>query len=968
MARLIQEIMDLIERADYPAALKALNGAIAEAPAEKLPEYYSLRGFVHLKNLDFSRAEADCSEAIDQNWNEAQTYAWRAAARGEQNKWKLAFDDLDQACAIAGNDRDQYLELMSSYAQTASDYFREQIKFRKTSADLFFERGWIYFRCGNYPKAERDFQMALEHQPNHPWASLGMSELLVHFENFNRVDQFCKAALKGDVTCQQHALKLLVKYYRYLGNLDAAQQTIDQLWKLAGDEPQELMACARLRSELGDPVKALDELNEILKKFPDLQAPLLLRGDCFRDIHNFNFAIEEYTQFLRFQPQDVPALLRRAQAYLEARKFSAAHADLDEIIKLDDTLAELFLVRSKVYREEGNLQDALTACRRSVRLDNRQAEVFAVQASIYQRLGEYANAIEEFSRSIELAEDPAEQGQYYYLRGNCYYEIDEFDKARSDFKKSCKRRPFHAGGWIWKAATCARQEKWADAILGLQQAILVRPSASEQYQKLGQPVAEKAIEYFRRQHQRGDNSVALFRNRGLAYQFLGHDPEAIVDYSTVLHREPDDVETLIRRGQVYTRLGDHVAADRDFSKIIQLDSSNHLARYSRALVRRAEGKLAEAKADLQQAIKVAPDHPRYHMLLGELSEQSKDQHVAVAAYDRAIRQDSSNPLAYRRRGELHFAAGRTLQAISDFTHCLELNPSQLDVLVERGYAYLKTGQPTMAIEDFELALTHNDRLHKAYSGRAAALLPAGKHEYALIWLTKAFHRFEASQELAEVVFARGKVFFQMGRALPAIADFTAVMELRREHPHDLSAARLARGIAEVHAGQFSEAEHDFRKLADEDPSNEKYRAALRWLNSVSLSSTDPQTPPPQAMPAFLNSSATPIRPTRPPVVRNGVALSAATMAKWEVRPLYDSWVVRTAQNKEYGPVPLVILNTWATEGRLDVGMKILRADWSKWKRLEKILTEVTPTERVGELVEEFPEIDTGRISARNISE
>ena len=111
------------------------------------------------------------------------------------------------------------------------------------------------------------------------------------------------------------------------------------------------------------------------------------------------------------------------------------------------------------------------------------------------------------------------------------------------------------------------------------------------------------------------------------------------------------------------------------------------------------------------------------------------------------------------------------------------------------------------------------------------------------------------------------------------------------------------------------------------------------------------------MPAFLEGPKQIIRPVRPPAVRNGVELAEATIQKWVAPPLYDSWVVRTPDKTEYGPVHQKILNTWVAEGRIECGMKLLRADWSKWKRVERILPEVTPTESTPGMIEEFPELD-----------
>jgi len=71
----IQRAMDYIELANYTSALNCLNHAIIEVPPERLAECFSLRGYVQLKSLEFELAEADCTQAINQHWEDAQTYA-----------------------------------------------------------------------------------------------------------------------------------------------------------------------------------------------------------------------------------------------------------------------------------------------------------------------------------------------------------------------------------------------------------------------------------------------------------------------------------------------------------------------------------------------------------------------------------------------------------------------------------------------------------------------------------------------------------------------------------------------------------------------------------------------------------------------------------------------------------------------------------------------------------------------------
>lgn len=943
----LQQGLASIESADFVTALEFLNQAILLAPSERLAECYSARGFAQLKHLDFVRAEEDCTEAISLNWQQAQTFAWRAASRGEQNKWRLAFDDLDQACELAGPLRDQYLGLMDSYAQTASEYFREQITAGNRSADIFFERGWIYLRSGKYLKAERDFQHAIQKEEQHPWAAVGLAELLLHQHETAGVRELCETALFGDTACCKRALQIRAELNFKNGDHTATKNDLDQLSKLCADEPHELVACAQLRARLGDPVAAIDQLNFVLTDAPELRLALLVRGDCFHEIRNYGLAIQDYSSYLTVFPQAVPALVRRAKMYLAVKRYAAATTDLRKAIELDATDFDAQLVLSEVHLAEERLDEALNQCRLAVSLDNQQAHGFAVLASIYNRLCDYGNAIEEYSRSIELSKTTDDKAQYHFLRGIAYYELGDVEKSLVDFKRATHNRPHHAGSWIWKSAAYARAERWAEAINGLQTAMLVRPSSAEQYQKLGQPIAEKAIEFYNRQQQRGDEKADLFRHRGLAQQFLGQDEEAIRDYTIALKKEPNELDTLLRRGQSLVRLGNTTAAIKDFSHVLSKDSKNHRAHYNRAIASLADGNLSAAKFDLQSAIKTAPEHPRYHLLLGELMLKLDKRPQAINCFDRAIVQDPSNPAAYRVRGLAQMSANRNLRAIHDFTRSLELNPHQLDLMVIRGETYLKIDQPLMAIEDFELALTHNEKLAKAYSGRAMVLVTQNRHEYALIWLTKAIHRFTDPFDLAEILFARGKVFYQMGRSAPAIIDFTDVMELVRDDRATVAAARYARAIAEIHVGNFEYAARDFRKLILVNPDNLHFQSANKWLNDRS-----------QPIPAFLAPPETTQRPTRPPVIRKGVTLSEKTTKQWKSESPYDGWIVRTAEKKEYGPVPLMLLDNWAKEGRLDVGMKLLRSDWPKWKRIEKILTEITPLESFAATIDTFPDLNT----------
>jgi len=960
--------MALVEAEDFKSALAHFNRAIVIAPVERLGEFYSLRGYCHLKLSDFRRAEKDCTEAIALNCCDPQTYAWRAAARGEQLDWPSAFDDLDMACLSAGSQRDTYLELMESYAVTASEYYRKEIADGKDSASLFFSRGWVYLRCGKYDKSFRDFQLAIKLERGHPWAWTGMAKLWTEghidkstFDKFDSqtevaatlpdddadIIRWCSRGEQGDADCRRVALQMRSRLYRATGKLDAAKKDLQTLEDMAGDDPDALVACCELRFEMGQTMPAVTQLNQVLKANPEFQKALLLRGRCFARVKNYSLATSDLTRYHQLNPEDHASGIELANVYLATNQIENAAVQFEKAINADHCSFDAYHGFSRVFLKKDRLDVALTQCQKAISIDNRRAEAFATEAEIYLRLGDDTRGIDSYSRAVGIETNDESKAKYLYMRGAAYYSLNQFELALDDFQKSCQLRPNHAGGLVWKAAACSRLEQWTQAIVCLNRAMEIRPNAAQQYQQLGRPVAKKAIKHFNRKLLENENDIRTYRDRALANQFLSMFASSIDDLTTALELKPENADLLIRRGQVYAITGDQRSAIEDFSRAVKIDRRNHLARFYRAQARVKCGHYDRAQRDIQKAIRIDSLQPAYHHLLAKIYLQNDRLDQVVLSLDRSILLDSADVAAFKLRGDVQVRRKNYFSAVSDYTRALELDPSQTELLVLRAQTLAKGDKPRAAIEDFEMALTRDPQLPKAYSGRALALSSLGEHEYATIWLTKAFHRFKKPRDLAELLFARGKIFYQMVLYASATIDFTAVSRIMRNDPKVVAAAKYARAIARVQTGQRDLAEKDFREVLEIDPTHDPCKLALHWMaNRESVE-----------LPPFLIKPICNKRPMRPPVIRSKVKMTTRPR-DWRAERQYDTWILRTLEKKEYGPIQRDVLNRWIEDGRIDFGMKLLRADWSKWQRVERVFKELKPVAVKGEQKSSraFPEI------------
>ena len=941
-----REAYELTESNKYGQALAVLTELIKGTSEHQQAECHGLRGYIFLQKMQLEKAVSECSKSIKLNPDVSQTWSWRAAARGEQNQWRLAFEDLHQASVRSDERREEFQQLMKSYAKVATEYFREQVSHGNSTAQLLFERGWMYYRLDNLSKAARDFQQALTLNPEHPWASAALAKLSDESDDSSfhlsdaRLQQLCHHAIQGDNHCQRVALTVLAKANHRQHRVNDASQCVSRLQKLANGDPDLLLDVASLHYDLDDPISAAEILTKLLESNPLFDAAWLLRGKCAYAVRNDSLAVDDFSEYLQHHSDSINALVLRAEAENRRGHHDLAMDDVDRALEIDDLDFSAWLVRGQIASASGRLAEAMTSCDRAKAINNQAPEVYALLATVFRQMGDFGRAAEEYSRSIDYAKNDADKADYLYRRGIEWYELDEFEDAAKDFSNSLVLRQDHAGTLIWRAAASSRTENLAGAIEDLQHAVEIRPSSADAYRQLGKSVADKAIGFFTRLHQRGHETPDLFRHRGQAYQFLSQYADAIKDYTAALKLDKTNIAARIARGQVLCREGKFKASFEDFSKAISLDANSHAAYYGRAQALLEQGGIETAKSDIEQAISLSSSRARYHALAAQIASQQGSTDQQIESLNHAIAYDPTDPSLYLDRAIAFEANDRLDEAMRDLTRSLELDQSQISVLQRRAQLAMRLKLGTQAIEDFGKVLGANPLSIAAWTGMAKALSANNQHQDGLICLTKALHRFPKAQDLAQIVFARGRLFQATGRLAPAATDYSVVIDLLREHPQNQSRAVFARGTVCAQLDEFETALNDLQSLEEKG-----YRGGvdvaplIEWLK-------DRKEPRPEA----LRPPKIMIRPTRPPIIST-IVPNWLPETSWEQPAPHDQWVVNIGEDREYGPVRYDIMLLWIREGRLDADSRLLRSDWNRWRRLDKLFSNLSSRPRP-----EFPDL------------
>jgi len=138
-----------------------------------------------------------------------------------------------------------------------------------------------------------------------------------------------------------------------------------------------------------------------------------------------------------------------------------------------------------------------------------------------------------------------------------------------------------------------------------------------------------------------------------------------------------------------------------------------------------------AERDLQETLKLSPQHLAAYMLTAEVAAKSKSPAEAVAAYTKVVTTFPANPLVYNNRGMYLQSLGRTQEALADFDKAIQLDPKFMPSYINRGFTLLEGGNPVAAEAALTQALTIDPTQTGALSLRATARLDQNKGAEAL---------------------------------------------------------------------------------------------------------------------------------------------------------------------------------------------------------------------------------------------
>ncbi len=254
--------------------------------------------------------------------------------------------------------------------------------------------------------------------------------------------------------------------------------------------------------------------------------------------------------------------------------------------------------------------------------------------------------------------------------------------------------------------TLVQKDNWEDARPHIARALALRPEFAPAHNQLGMCCFQEgdlgqAEACFKKAIQLDFGLIEAHFNLGALVQSAGRMQEALPHFKEVVTANPDDEVTYNRMGMCCTALKSKENAEVFFSESLRLRPDFLDPLVSLTALTIEQGRLSEAKALLEEGLKIHHGIPQLHFTLGLVLKTQEQFEDALGEFREVVLRDEDNAEAFNHLGECCVALGMEKQAEPFFARAAKVDPEMSLAVFNLGKLYHDQEQWNEAIVTLE---------------------------------------------------------------------------------------------------------------------------------------------------------------------------------------------------------------------------------------------------------------------------
>ena len=183
---------------------------------------------------------------------------------------------------------------------------------------------------------------------------------------------------------------------------------------------------------------AIQPFNSEMEKHPGDPRLTILLGMAHYGMGDYPGAIPYLRQGAINEPQSLPLRLTLAHSCLWTKQYQCVLDVYKEILDLNEESAEADMLAGEALDEKGDNAGATEQFRAAVRANPKEPNAHFGLAYLLWAQSRFEEAAKEFQAELD---NDAKHGQARAYLGDCYVQLNEFDKAKPELEKAVVAEP-----------------------------------------------------------------------------------------------------------------------------------------------------------------------------------------------------------------------------------------------------------------------------------------------------------------------------------------------------------------------------------------------------------------------------------------------------------------------------------------------------------------------------------------------
>lgn len=251
---------------------------------------------------------------------------------------------------------------------------------------------------------------------------------------------------------------------------------------------------------------------------------------------------------------------------LRSTDFSEKISLLTEVIKLEPKNLDAYFQRGLAKNNSGDFYGAIVDYSKII-AEQPDADTYYNRGNSRYSVKDYTEAKEDYAKAYILDNNFIDA---LYSLACVRLDLEEYDKAISDFDKVIKKVPAQPKTYVLRATAYKAIENYQKALNDYTTAILIEPIQENYYER-----GVFFMDLTRYQEAQSDltktilldkNNAFAFFYRGAANLFLGKDMDAVNDLEQVVKFDANDFDAHLGLAIAHLKLNDNTKAKQHFDK------------------------------------------------------------------------------------------------------------------------------------------------------------------------------------------------------------------------------------------------------------------------------------------------------------------------------------------------------------------------------------------------------------------